>query len=190
MVPHAYLSLEMYDWKMYQGETFFTTSSIHWATAIIFITHAIMRGVKRIITSLPPEPLTIADILSKYDVDHCFISTTYAVNLAKLVADSPDSYKFPHLKVIGAGGSPIPKYPRIIFKELLPATKLVNLYGLSEGGALITGLEQTLNVHYSGRLFPNVEGKVGSRIMSYINFKLTLYPYSGGGSGKTQLESR
>jgi acyl-coenzyme A synthetase/AMP-(fatty) acid ligase len=119
-----------------------------------------MQGAKWIITSKKPEPSTIVEILSKHEVNHTFISSSYADGLAKLISEPGNTYKFPHLKVISAGGSPISKYTRLTFKRFLPSVRLLNLYGLSEAGALIAGKLQSLDPQLAGPLYPNVEGKV------------------------------
>jgi acyl-coenzyme A synthetase/AMP-(fatty) acid ligase len=138
------------------------------------ICYAIIRGLKLVISSIKPEAIEISKILEKYQVNHCFLSTTYATSLVKLVSQNPELYKFPSLKSVAAGGSPIPTFSRVGFKEYLSHVELSDIYGLSEAGALLISSEYTSNMHLVGKPICNIKGRVVDRARCNLN------PYEKG----------
>lgn len=154
---------------MTPDETFFTFSSFHWISAYVYMIFPIMRGTKRIITFRKPDPATIVEIFQKHQVNHCFLATTFAGALINYISKSQEKITLPSLKVVASGGSRVSQKIRAGFKSYLPHVIAANLYGLSETGAISSGLDQLENSHYVGKLLPNIQGKV----------LVSIFPFQG-----------
>lgn len=107
----------------------FNFSTLYWITGIYSLIAGSLEGAKRVITSKPPTPNNIMDIVKKFKVKTILMPPSM---LSAFIASSSlteDEKIMDSLKVVSLGGAHVSQSLRNSAQKYLPNAKLVVIYG-------------------------------------------------------------
>ncbi|XP_076758984.1 uncharacterized protein LOC143428154 [Xylocopa sonorina] len=134
-LPHrALINMLMTDYNMIT-DIIMTFSSLYWISGVLFTIKGIYSCTKRII---PPEfePQVACELLQKYKVSWALLSTSISNRLIRY--SHLRDYDLSSLKAVIIGGAILQKESEDLLRKYLPHAVIVQAYGTTELGGVIT----------------------------------------------------
>lgn len=154
---------------------FFSCDIIYWTIGCRPIFHTIYNGVTRIITSRPFTPELQLEIAEKYKVTDLY--NTPFVLTACIKSDAIRTANLSSVKRIVSYGGVLPQTLITDVKRSFPNARLLNLYGLTETGAISKEVVNVGNVGggilHSNRTIKIVDGE-GNRCGPNVNGEICI----------------
>lgn len=138
--------------KLDENTVLFSCDIIYWTIGCRPIFHAIYNGVVRVITSRPFTPELQLEIIEKYNVTDLY--NTPFVLTACIKSDAIQKANLSSVKRIVSYGGVMPQTLITDIKRSFPNGELLNLYGLTEIGAISMEIVNGGNVG-GGKLVSN-----------------------------------
>ncbi|RLU17736.1 hypothetical protein DMN91_009973 [Ooceraea biroi] len=132
-------------------------SSLYWITGVVMNIQSIMNGVKVIIYPHFDEEMT-CQLIEKYKVEWLFLGTSMVNRFLK--AGFAAKYPLSSLKVILSGGAILKAKAQEELKRVLPQVQVLQSYGMTEAGGLITRQFSRHKMGSCGTVIPNHEIKI------------------------------
>ena len=137
-------------WKTYpfsESETCCQKTALGFVDSIWEIFGPLLAGVRSVIIpdELLLEPDQFAALLSRHEVERIVLVPSLLRTMLDVVSDLPT--RLPRLKLWSTSGEVLPPDLARRFRQVLPAAKLLNIYGSSEVTADVTCCEVDLNGH-------------------------------------------
>ncbi|CAL7935336.1 unnamed protein product [Xylocopa violacea] len=110
-------------------------STLYWISGVLLTIKSIHSCMKRII---PPEfePKVACELMEKYKVSWVLLSTSIANRLIRY--GHLQDYDLSNLKVVVIGGAILKKESEDVLRKHLPHTMIIQAYGMTELGGLVT----------------------------------------------------
>ncbi|XP_078043387.1 luciferin 4-monooxygenase-like [Augochlora pura] len=132
-------------------------SPLFWITGTILCFIILAAGTKRIIAR-EFDPQELCEILVKYKISWLMLSTSMGNRFVRY-KDLPN-YDFSNLETITIGGAALKQESQDALKKYLPHTNVIQCYGMTELGGLVSGQNTKSSSGSCGTVMSNCEVKI------------------------------